>query len=309
MFCSPLGHSTWFIRKKSITGKTVGIDKNVIRVQNGYYKKHCVFCGRKDLGKMSELAVLKRRIMKLESMLEVMYDELVTNKLFCPLCENEVRIFLPTDGGGAVLRRNAVCPVCDSDERTRMIYTIWQERKIFNTNKKIKLLHIAPEKQLVDKFNKMENIQYYACDLNKDMYGVEYQVDITDIPFEENMFDVIMCSNVIEHVQEDRHAMEELYRVLKKGGIAFIDVPVFYDLEKTLENLEGINTPELQKKVYGWEGHVRKYGRDYKQRLESVGFQVEEITIKEIEEKYARKIGVLGNDLSLNYRIHLCRKL
>lgn len=257
---------------------------------------------------MSEIEALKRRIMKLESMLEVMYDELVLNKLYCPVCENEVRIFLPTDGGGKVLRRNAACPICNSYERERMIYTIWKERNIFDSNRKIKMLHIAPEKQFVDKFRDMENVEYYACDINMDMYGVEYQVDVTDISFEDNMFDVIMCSNVIEHVQEDILAMKELYRVLKKDGVAFIDVPVFYDLEKTLENIEGVTTPELQKEVYGWEGHVRKYGRDYKERLESVGFKVEEITVNQIEEKYAGKIGLLGNDLSINYRIHLCTK-
>lgn len=259
---------------------------------------------------MSELEVLKRRVMKLESMIETIYDDLVENKLFCPICENEVRLFLPTDGGGTVLRRNALCPICCSAERDRFIYTIWQERKIFDKrDNKIKFLHVAPEKQFVDKLKKNENIEYYPSDIDLNMYGVKYQVDVTNIPFEDDMFDVIMCSNVIEHVQEDEVAMQELYRVLKSDGIAFIDVPVFYNLEKTLENLGGITTPQLQETVYGWRGHVRKYGRDYKERLEKVGFRVEEITVDVIEEKYARKIGLLGNDLSENYRIHLCRKM
>lgn len=257
---------------------------------------------------MSELDVLKRRIMKLESMIEVLYDELVDNKLFCPVCKNDIRVFLPTDGGGEQIRRNAICPVCKCGERDRMIYTIWEQRKIFS-DRNIKFLHIAPEKQFVDKFKKMENIDYYPCDINVDVYGVEHQVDVTNIQFQDKMFDIIMCSNVIEHVQEDKLAMKELYRVLKDDGIAFIDVPVFYDLQRTLENVDGVTTPELQKKIYGWRGHVRKYGRDYKERLEEVGFKVEEITTNDIEKSYAKKIGILGNELAANYRIHLCRKI
>ena len=84
-----------------------------------------------------------------------------------------------------------------------MIYTIWEQRKIFS-DRNIKFLHIAPEKQFVDKFKKMENIDYYPCDINVDVYGVEHQVDVTNIQFQDKMFDIIMCSNVIEHVQEDK---------------------------------------------------------------------------------------------------------
>ncbi len=257
---------------------------------------------------MSELDALKRRILKLESMLEIMYDEIVEEKLFCPICNNEVRIFLPTDGGGKFVRRNALCPICQAAERDRFIYTIWKQKKIFNQEKKIKFLHVAPEEQFLNIFSQMENVEYYPCDLNLQVKGVKYQVDITDIPFENNMFDIIMCSNVIEHVQEDVVAMRELYRVLKSDGIAFIDVPVFYDMEKTLENIEGVSTPESQKEVYGWSGHVRKYGRDYKDRLEKVGFNVEEISVTDIDEKIAQRIGLLGNDFSVNYKIHLCTK-
>lgn len=260
---------------------------------------------------MNEIEALKRRVMKLESIIETMYDELVQNKLYCPICDNEVRLFLPADGGGKEVRRNSMCPVCGSDERSRFIYKLWEIRKTFSPNVegKIKFLHFAPEKVFVDYFGSRSNIDYYPCDINENVYGVKHVVDATDIPFDDNTFDVIMFSNIIEHIEDEQSALKELYRVLKPNGVAFIDAPVFYNLDKTIENLDFINTPELQKEFYGWPGHVRKYGKDYKSRLESAGFIVEEICIDVIEKTQRQKYGLCGNKFANNYRIHSCTKL
>ena len=45
--------------------------------------------------------------------------------------------------------------------------------------------------------------------------------DLHKIPLEENTFDVIFCNHVLEHVQDDNKCMQELYRVMKKGGWEF----------------------------------------------------------------------------------------
>ena len=95
-----------------------------------------------------------------------------------------------------------------------------------------------------------------------------------NIPYDDEQFDVIYNSHVLEHVPDDLKAIGELYRVLKKDGICIIMIPLS-DLSETLE--EEYSTPELRKKHYGEEDHLRKYGKDFKQRLESVGFTVEEI--------------------------------
>ena len=102
----------------------------------------------------------------------------------------------------------------------------------------------------------------------------------TKISFQDNSFDIIFCSHVLEHIPDDRLAMRELYRVLKPNGFAILQVPikdVFNGrvIEKTYEDFS-ITTPEGKEKAFGQNDHVRVYGRDFKERVSSVGFQVKE---------------------------------
>ena len=98
-------------------------------------------------------------------------------------------------------------------------------------------------------------------------------MDITAIDCEDNSIDFILCSHVFEHVPDDLLAMRELYRVLKPGGTAILQVPLDKSLEHTLED-PTINTKELREKHYGHWDHLRQYGLDYKEKLESAGFDV-----------------------------------
>jgi ubiquinone/menaquinone biosynthesis C-methylase UbiE len=102
-------------------------------------------------------------------------------------------------------------------------------------------------------------------------------MDIHQIPFEENTFDVVMCNHVMEHVEDDLHAMKEIFRVLKKGGWAILQVPFMgKNLEHTFEDPAAARTPSQREKVYGQRDHVRIYGKDYPQRLRNAGFKVRE---------------------------------
>jgi len=51
------------------------------------------------------------------------------------------------------------------------------------------------------------------------------QFDLTQCPFEEPLFDGIVLLNVLEHIEDDRLALEKVYRMLKPGGVAVIEVP------------------------------------------------------------------------------------
>jgi ubiquinone/menaquinone biosynthesis C-methylase UbiE len=104
--------------------------------------------------------------------------------------------------------------------------------------------------------------------------------DITKISFPDNSFDIIFCSHVLEHIPDDRLAMRELYRILKPEGFAILQVPikdVFNGrvIDKTYEDFS-ITTPEGREKAFGQNDHVRVYGRDFKDRIASVGFVVRE---------------------------------
>ncbi len=81
-------------------------------------------------------------------------------------------------------------------------------------------------------------------------------------PFEDNTFDIILCSHVLEHIPEDRKAMQELFRTLKPGGFALPQVPISYRLEHTIEDFS-IQDPHLREITFGQEDHCRLYGKDY----------------------------------------------
>lgn len=182
---------------------------------------------------------------------------------YCPICEKGFKVFLP---GGPTRRPSAVCPKCKSFERHRFLWVIlqrlWSEGKIC---RKGKMLHFAPEPCLAKKFKDI--FEYVSADLDPKAAMVE--MDITDIKFPNETFDAIVCNHVLEHIPDDRKAISELYRVLKKGGWGSLQVPMRG--ETTYED-EKITTSDAREKAFGQADHVRIYGSDYYQRLQEAGF-------------------------------------
>jgi SAM-dependent methyltransferase len=191
---------------------------------------------------------------------------------YCPICEISLRQFNPH--GVIIARENALCPVCGSVERHRLLWLYFvNETDLFSPKQK-KMLHIAPERCFVDKFSSYLQIDYLTADLNN---SAMVKMDITDIQYPDNSFDVIYCSHVLEHIPDDRQAMLELARVLKPGGWAILQVPVAINTEQTIEDLS-ITDPAEKERLFGHPDHVRIYGAvDYKNRLEMEGFQVQVI--------------------------------
>jgi len=205
----------------------------------------------------------------------------VGNRYHCPVCKSNVSLWKPLGydlpvnkekqivGGGY---RLAMCPVCDSSDRIRLLYLFLRYRtNIFSEN--IKLLHIAPEPPFEFIFKYHKNIDYLTADLDPEV--VMKQMDITNIQFSDQTFDGIICNHVLEHIQNDRKAMQELYRVLKPGGWAILQVPFSKILDKTFED-PSVTTSEDRERIFGQTDHVRIYGKDYSNRLRQFGFKVEE---------------------------------
>jgi SAM-dependent methyltransferase len=168
--------------------------------------------------------------------------------------------------------RNALCPVCGSSDRVRLLY-LFMKQKTNLFGGKLKLLHIAPEDQLRNIFLKAPNLDYLTADI--DPMKVMQQMDITQINYPENTFDAILCNHVLEHIPDDSKAMSELFRVLKPGGWATLQVPISKSLEKTHEDFS-ITSSQEREKHFGQKDHVRIYGKDYTNRLREAGFKVEE---------------------------------
>lgn len=194
------------------------------------------------------------------------------NQVQCPVCGSTFRKFIPY-GRGSSARENALCPHCQALERHRLIWLYLQEKTNF-FKEPLKMLHIAPESCFIHRFEKLPNLDYITADIESPLAKVK--MDIHEIPFEENTFDVVMCNHVLEHVADDIKAASEMHRVLKTGGWAILQVPFMKEgLEITYEDAN-ITSPTERLAAFGQEDHVRMYGSDYGQRLTKGGFQVKE---------------------------------
>jgi SAM-dependent methyltransferase len=234
------------------------------------------------------------------------------NKYECPFCERSYSMLLPDGFDFPVLKEKQVisgirrlhskCPRCRSDHRERLIYLFLYKVKqeIFSRN--IKLLHVAPEKNLALKLKSCPNIDYLSIDLDSPL--ADLKMDITDIKLDNDTFDIIICNHVLEHIPDDEKTMRELYRVLKQGGFAILQVPISYSIEATLEDSTIIN-PKEREIVFGQWNHVRIYGKDYILRLEKAGFTV---NICDYSKEIGSNQDVLKYELDKDEKIFLCSK-
>jgi len=203
-----------------------------------------------------------------------------------PIDNKSFRKFLPY--GYEIQRQNVLSPSTLSLERHRLLWLYLTNETNFFTSKK-KVLHMAPEQCFLSRFKKL-NHEYITADLDSPIAYVK--ADIVNLPFNDNSFDVIFCNHVLEHIQDDTKAMKELFRVMKKGGMGVFQVPQDLNRDVTFED-NSITDPKERAKIFGQYDHVRVYGRDYFDKLRSVGFKVEEVN-------YSQKI---SSELSSRYRL------
>lgn len=199
-------------------------------------------------------------------------------KVQCTVCESRFRKFLPY-GRLKASRDQALCPNCLALERHRLIWFYLKNDSNFFTAP-IKMLHVAPEYCFIKRFEAQSNIDYITGDLESPLAKVK--MDVHDIPFDDQTFDVVFCNHVLEHVESDIKVMQEIRRVMKPGGWAILQSPMDFNLETTDEDLT-ITDPKEREKRFGQDDHVRMYGRDYDKRLEMGGFEVE---LYDVTEKY-----------------------
>jgi SAM-dependent methyltransferase len=215
------------------------------------------------------------------------------NNVTCPVCEKSFRKFRPY--GRINARENALCPHCLSLERHRLIWLFLKERTPFFVHS-LNVLHIAPEACFIKRFEKIHGHQYVTADIESPLAKIK--MDIHQIPFEQNTFDVVLCNHVLEHVQDDIKAMNEIHRVLKPGGFAILQVPFFNPVpEVTFEDPTIVDKWEREK-IFGQDDHVRKYGHDYKERIARAGLQpIEDRYVNELKEEVRKKFGLVKGEI------------
>ena len=220
------------------------------------------------------------------------------SKYHDPINKKSYRKFLPY--GYVNQRPNALSPGTLSLERHRLLWLYLKNETDFFTSK-LKILHIAPEQAFFKFLKSLNNKNYITFDLNSPLADIKG--DICNMPFDDNFFDLILCNHVLEHIEDDNKAMNELYRVLNKNGTAILQVPIDLKKQITYEDIN-IKTEKERIEKFGQYDHVRIYGLDYFNKLEKIGFQVEKnkyaTKFSEIEiEKY----GIVENEI-----IPVCKK-
>ena len=202
-----------------------------------------------------------------------------------PIDGKSFKSFLPYGYGRQ--RNNVLSPSTLSLERHRLLWLyLKNETDFFSAPKKV--LHFAPEQAFYKRFRNQKNLDYTTTDLLSPLADVK--ADICNLPFEDNSYDLILCNHVLEHIPDDTKAMRELYRVLKPGGMGIFQIPQDLSREKTFED-NSITDPKERAAIFGQYDHVRVYGRDYFDKLRSIGFTVNEVDYTktlsgELVEKY-----------------------
>ncbi|MFT4659940.1 MAG: SAM-dependent methyltransferase [Patiriisocius sp.] len=197
-------------------------------------------------------------------------------------------------------RANALAPDSMSLERHRLLWLFLRDRTNFTTEN-IKLLHLAPEYCFLKKFKKMNNLDVVTGDLYSPWADIK--MDVHDIPFDNNSFDVLLGNHLLEHVDDDAKVMREFYRVMKPGGWGIFQVPMDTTRQETYEDAS-ITDPKEREKHFWQEDHLRLYGLDYPKRLSAAGFEVVQVDLtSELDPKLVQRYS-----LPIGEIIYWCKK-
>ncbi len=181
----------------------------------------------------------------------------------CPCCGKSMRKFARFHG------IEGQCTRCGSLMRHRALLLYLRDvLKVQSVGRHI--LHCAPEPALQAWLTGLPTVEYISVDLDSPRATVH--ADITNLPFADTTFDLVLCSHVLEHVPDDGAAIDELFRVVRPGGVALIQVPS-HPLAATYED-PSVTDPAERESLFGQYDHVRLCGRDYGLRIEAAGFDV-----------------------------------
>lgn len=184
-------------------------------------------------------------------------------------------------GAGSRLQK---CHGCNSTDRDRLVYLYLRDYlKAFSNNSNLKtILHVAPEHCIAKRFLAQKGITYFPIDSMEQ--GYEYQdyiqkMNLLDLHILSNSVDLVICNHVLQDIDNDTKALLEIYRVLKPGRKAILQVPISHLAEYIIED-SSINSFSEREAAYGQRFHTRIYNETgFIHRVESVGFYVKVISI------------------------------
>lgn len=195
------------------------------------------------------------------------------DKYQCTVCGKKIASFMHIAVG------DELCPYCGSAARHRRLWTLLEPM----LKNDVSLLDFSPPRNLYRKLLKWPGIQYTPTDYAGEFLAAK-QLDITNLDLADSSYDLITCYHVLEHIEEDRRAMGELYRVLKPGGTCFIQTP-FKD--GNIYEDPTIKDPAGRLEHFGQDDHVRIYSvAGICARLNDAGFKTEVLEFNEPADNY-----------------------
>jgi SAM-dependent methyltransferase len=197
-------------------------------------------------------------------------------------------------------RPEALCWRCGAHERHRMLALVLERRPELLAGAG-SLLHLAPEWGLRRRLSTRTGLRYVTADLYMD--GVDERLDVRALALPDASFGAVICSHVLEHVDEDRAAMRELARVLAPGGWLLVMVPLDLGRERTYED-DCIRTPAARERAFLQRDHLRLYAPDVADRLAEAGLEVEVVRPRrELGAEAMARYGLIESDY-----VFLCRR-
>lgn len=207
----------------------------------------------------------------------------------CNVCRRQIRhaldsechLTLPEEAGriiGGQRRERERCPICDSSDWSRFTVEVLRKHTDIYTADCVALL-IAPSHGLERALRRNRNIAITTGDLARGR--AELQLDVAHLALRNHIYDFVICCHVLEHVKDERGAVEELKRVLNPGGQILLSMPICIDNARTLDTDKSSLPESEQQALYGRPDHVRLYGLDTADRLRGYGLIVNEIVADE----------------------------
>lgn len=210
----------------------------------------------------------------------------------CPCCGWSLRAF--ADKWSLIgTTTDGYCPRCNAKARHRRLWLYLTEKTdLFSTP--TRLLEVAPWWSLFHNFKRKPNLSFVGLDILRSGEQVNLVGDATAMPLSADSVDAALCIHTLEHIDDDRSAIAELYRVLQPGGWAIVSVPIRLDAE-TYED-PSITSPEERLQAFGERGHVRWYGADFPARLQAVGFEVQMDPADNVSEETKERFGLRDDE-------------
>jgi SAM-dependent methyltransferase len=193
--------------------------------------------------------------------------------------------------------KNTICPNCFSAPRHRIVCHFLNE----NRDKLLRDTLVFGAEHSITRWLKKYRFKTKTADLkNKTAHEM---IDIQNIPYPDDRWGLIICNHILEHVPDYKLALHELRRVLHPDGVLALSVPTDRKSDSTIEDTS-VNTPADRKKHYGQPDHYRLFGCDFRDILDSHGFDVSVVSGDDLPQKIVAVIG--PSDIADN-RIYICR--